>query len=106
VKDATFGGYLAAHDRPPAFEGADGRAYSADLWVDEQPQPDGRFGAAFLFIRWNPAGEAPDAHVESEYVAWGADRAEAEARLKAVALHEIKALLDRAIARQAALGDW
>jgi hypothetical protein len=106
MKDATFGGYLTAHDRPPAFEGSDGRAYSADLWVAEEPEPDGRFGGAFMFIRWTPAGDAPDGHLESEYVVWGADRAEAEARLKALDLHAVKAALDAAVARVRELGDW
>jgi len=106
VKDATFGGYLAAHDRPPAFEGSDGRAYSADLWVDDTPLEDGRLGGAFVFIRWNPAGDAPDGHLESDYVAYGADRTAVEAMLKALHLHAVKAALDAAIARAVELGDW
>ena len=106
MKDATFGGYLAAHDRAPAFEGSDGRAYSADLWVDDDPQPDGRLAGAFVFIRWNPAGDAPDGHLESDYVAYGTDRASVESGLRAMDLHAVKAALEAAIARARELGDW
>lgn len=106
MKDATFGGYLATHDRPPAFAGRDGRAYSADVWVDDVPDADGRLGGAFVFIRWNHAGDAPDGHLESAYLAFGADRASVEAQLKGLDLHAVKEALDAAVARAAELGDW
>lgn len=106
MKDATFGGYLAAHDRPPAFEGSDGRAYSADAWIDDAPDADGTWGAAFVFIRWNAGGDAPDGHLETPTLVRGATRAEAEERLKALDLHAVKAALDAAVARARELGDW
>ena len=37
VPDATLGGYLDTHDRPPAFEGADGHPYTVSLEVEQTP---------------------------------------------------------------------
>ena len=54
--DSTLGGYLDVHDRPPGFEGSDGRAYSAAIFVDEFPDEQGRFGAAVLFVQWSETG--------------------------------------------------
>ena len=60
---------------------------------------DGRglFGAALLFIRWDPTGHNPVGHVESEHLAWGHDPADAERRLGALSLFDVKAALDQAI---------
>ena len=51
AEDDTLAGYVSVHGRPPAFEGADGRAYSVGIFSDEEPQADGRFGASLLFLR-------------------------------------------------------
>ncbi len=74
--------------------------------MPDEPGPDGRYGGAFLFIRWTDAGDAPDGHLESEFLVWGADRVDAEARLKALDLHTVKAALDAAVKRGQELGDW
>ena len=95
--ETTLGGYLAKHQRPPAFGGPDGRAYSAAVMLADQPDAAGRVGAALLFVRWSEAGDAPDGHVETEYVAWGATRDAAERAVHALSLHEVKAHLDRAV---------
>jgi hypothetical protein len=105
VDEATYEGYLAKHKRPPAFEGSDGKAYSVATLIDEEPDAQGRYGAAFLFVRWTDAGDAPAGHVETEYLGFGESPAEAEHRLRAMSLHDIKAHLDRAIATHAE-GDW
>lgn len=104
--DSTLGGYFDAHARPPAFEGGDGRAYSAAIYVDDTPGPDGRFGAALLFVRWTPEGDHAAGHVESEYLAFGASAAEAESALRAMSLWDVKAQLDAAIARSRATPEW
>ncbi len=104
--DATLGGYFDLHSRPPAFEGSDGRAYSAALYVDDAPGPDGRFGAALLFVLWTAAGEHPEGHLETDYLAYGATAAEAEAALRALSLWDVKAQLDAVIERHRALPEW
>jgi len=98
--EATLGGYMAQHGRAAAFGGSDGHAYSVGLYVDDEPDERGRFGAALLFVRWDAAGAAPVGHVETEFLAWGRSAAEAEERLKALSLYDVKAALDEAIARQ------
>jgi hypothetical protein len=104
--DSTYGGYLARHDRPPAFEGCDGHAYSVGLWVDEPPGGAERYGAAFVFVRWSAAGDQPAGHVETGFLSFGATAAEAERGLHAMSLLEVKAELDRAIRARESLDDW
>ena len=102
--EATLGGYMAQHGRAAAFGGSDGHAYSVGLYVDDEPDANGRYGAALLFVRWDAAGAAPVGHVETEFLAWGRSAAEAEERLKALSLYDVKAALDDAIARSP--GEW
>jgi hypothetical protein len=102
--DDTLGGYTAVHGRPPAFEGADGRAYTASVLSDDDPGPDGRYGAALLFLRWS-AANAPEVHLETGYLTFGATPAEAEAAVGRLTLLEVKRTLDRLLAARAAEGD-
>ena len=102
--EATLGGYMAQHGRAAAFGGSDGHAYSVGLYVDDEPDQRGRFGAALLFVRWDAAGAAPVGHVETEFLAWGRTPDEAEDRLKALSLYDVKAALDQAITEQP--GEW
>jgi hypothetical protein len=68
------------------------------LYVDDQPDDEGRFGGALLFVRWNTGGDAPAGHVETPYLVWGASPPDADAALRGLTLHQVKAELDRAIA--------
>jgi hypothetical protein len=88
---------MQKHDRAAAFTGSDGQPYSVGLWVDDEPDDRGRYGAALLFVRWSAGGDRPAGHVETECLAWGATAAEAEARVKALSLYDVKAALDEAI---------
>jgi len=104
MSEVTLGGYMARHDRAAAFTGRDGQPYSVGLFIEENPDESGRYAASLLFVRWSPAGDRPVGHVETEVLAWGRSRAEAEERLKALSLYDVKAALDQAIAR--APGEW
>lgn len=104
MSEVTLGGYMARHERAAAFGGSDGQAYSVGIYVDEEPDGRGRYGAALLFVRWSPGGDRPVGHVETPALAWGRTPAEAEERLKALSLYDVKAALDDAIA--AAPGEW
>ncbi len=97
MTEFTLGGYMAAHDRAAAFSGSDGRAYSVALLVDDEPDERGRFGGALLFVRWAPGGDAPDGHLESDYLVWGATPDDARTRLGALSLYDVKAQLDELI---------
>ena len=104
MSEVTLGGYMARHERAAAFGGSDGQAYSVGIYVDEEPDARGRYGAALLFVRWSPGGDRPVGHVETPALAWGVTPAEAEERIKALSLYDVKAALDDAIA--AAPGEW
>ena len=104
MSELTLGGYMAKHERAAAFGGSDGHAYSVAVYVDDEMDQHGRFGAALLFVRWSPAGDQPVGHVETPALAWGRSQEEAEERLKALSLFDVKAALDEAIA--AAPGEW
>lgn len=97
VDEGTLSGYVTVHGRPPAFEGVDGRAYSVGVFSDDDPGPDGRYGASLIFIRWS-ASQEPDGHLETEYLARAEDPAVAEAEVGRMALEEVKAALDALIA--------
>ena len=96
--DATLGGYVQVHLRPPAFGGSDGEAYTVSTLVDDDPDPTGRFGAALLFIRWATSGEKPVGHLETEYLAFGPTPDDAVAPLLSLTLAQVKSHLDRCIA--------
>jgi hypothetical protein len=98
----TIGGYMAVHERPAAFEGSDGFSYSVEILVepDEELQP--RWAAFFLFVKWARIGaQSPEGHLESDYIARGADERDARGRAGQLVLGEVKILLDALIARQA-----
>jgi hypothetical protein len=104
VSELTLGGYMAKHERAAAFGGSDGQAYSVAIYVDDEPDVRGLYGAALLFVRWSPGGERPVGHVETETLAWGRTEKEATERLEALSLYDVKAALDEAIAR--APSEW
>jgi len=104
--DTTLGGYFDRHTRPPAFEGSDGCAYSVALYVDDDAGPDGRFGAALIFVRWTGAGDHPEGHLETDYLAYGDTRDEAEAALRPMSLWDVKAQLAAAIEGHRATPEW
>ena len=81
MSEFTLGGYMAKHERAAAFEGADGQPYSVAIYVDDEPDEKGRYGAALLFVRWAPSGDRPVGHVETPVLTTGATPGEANDRL-------------------------
>ena len=104
MSEFTLGGYMEKHERAAAFGGSDGHAYSVAIYVDEELDQRGCFGAALLFVRWSEAGDRPVGHVETEVLVWGKTPDEAADRLKALSLFDVKAALDEAISRTT--GEW
>ena len=88
--ESTLGGYIAVHTRPPGFAGVDGGAYTVDVVVDDT-------GGYLLFIHWD--GEPPTirGHLESDYLAHGADESMIRAALDRLTLLEVKTTLDALI---------
>jgi hypothetical protein len=104
VSEITLGGYMRKHERAAAFGGSDGAAYSVAIYVEDEPDLRGLYGAALLFIRWSQAGDRPVGHLESDTLAWGRSPEEAQAGLEALSLYDVKAALDEAIASAPAPG--
>ena len=90
---------MRKHDRAAAFGGSDGQSYSVAIYVDEEPDVRGMYGAALLFVRWSPGGDRPVGHLETDTLAWGRTPEEAEARLENLSLYDVKAALDEAISQ-------
>ena len=103
LADDTLAGYVSVHGRPPGLEGSDRRPYSVAVFSDDDPGPDGRYGAALIFIRWSPSN-APEGHLESDYLAFNDDPAAAEAEVGRLALSEVKRILDSLITAAARPG--
>lgn len=100
-QDITLGGYIAKHDRVPAFEGSNGQPYTVDVDVEQLAAEDGPVWAAFLvFVRWAATGAGIMDHCESGDVARGATEEEARAAAMELTLYEIRGELDAAIERQ------
>lgn len=97
MKDLTLGGYLREHERPPAFRGSDGEAYSVELMVEPtDPDDGGEWGAYLFFIRWR--GTEPVGHLETDFLSWAGSEKEARAPLEQLTLHDVKDLLDSLVA--------
>ena len=95
----TLGGYMAVHDRPAAFGGADGFSYSAEILADATGEAARPFGAYVLFVRWARVGaSSPAGHLESDFVAYGATGDEAIGAAGALTLGEVQQVLDRLVA--------
>jgi hypothetical protein len=104
VSEFTLGGYMQKHERAAAFGGSDGQAYSVAIYVDEEPDLRGLYGAALLFVRWSPGGDRPLGHLYSETLVWGKTPQEAQERLESLSLYDVKAALEEAITH--APGAW
>jgi hypothetical protein len=90
----TIGGYMAVHQRPAAFEGPDGRAYSVDLVAQPTGDPARPWGAFLLFVRWSVAGQpALDGHVESDFQSYGESEAQVLAELGTMPLSSVRTTL-------------
>jgi hypothetical protein len=96
--ERTIGGYAAVHARPAALEGRDGWSYSVEILTDSTGEPERPFGAYFLFVQWKRLGEQGVAgHLESGFLAWGADRTAAKDALGAMLVEEVQRELDALI---------
>jgi hypothetical protein len=87
------------HQRPPAFGGSDGQAYTVATLVDETTGEgsSNRFGAALLFVRWSEAGERAVGHLESEYLGLAPTADQAMELLRALPLRQVQEHLEACI---------
>ncbi len=98
--DLTLGGYLEVHERPPAFTGSDGEAYSASVEVESVENLATPYVAYLVFPRWAGAGLGIVGHVETPVLCEGRSRSEVQDEVEALRLSDVKRLLDEAIQRK------
>src|SRR5688500_6629394 len=98
--ERTLGGYAAVHARPAAFEGPDGMSYSVEILTDATGDPARPYGAHLLFLRWRRIGASGvEGHLESDFLRHGGSEAAARAEVEAMALLEVKEVLDALVRR-------
>jgi hypothetical protein len=99
----TIGGYMAVHARPAAFEGKDGISYSVEIVADETGDSARPYASFLLFVKWQAGDPVAAGHLETDYLDYGNTEAEARAKVGAMKLSEVRAMLDGLIAERAAL---
>lgn len=97
--EGTLGGYPRVHGRAVAFEGVDGRPYTAA--VETEPLGDDGWAGYLVFLRWADTGTAVMGHIETGDLVEAASEPEARAALERLPLDRVKQILDETIlARQ------
>lgn len=97
----TIGGYAAVHGRPAAFEGPDGRSYSAEIVSAPTGHAERPWGAYLLFVQWARIGATtPSGHVETDFLAEADTEADALAVVASLSLSEVRAALFAAVAER------
>jgi hypothetical protein len=95
MKDATLGGYLQEHERPPAFTGPEGESYTVEILTERQGDGAERWGAYLFFLRWR--GRDAVGHVESGFLAEAETEEEVRAAVERLTLHEVKRVLEELV---------
>jgi hypothetical protein len=96
--DATLGGYFRTHDRPPAFEGADGYPYTVSIEVERTADLRAPWEGYLVYPRWARTGLGIEGHVETPTLWSGASKEDVLAEAGDTPLLKVQQLLDRAIA--------
>ena len=99
-EDATLGGYLKVHSRPPAFEGADDHPYTVSIEIERTGNLIRPFVGFLMFPRWAKTGLGIVGHVETPVLWEGAARSAVEEEAGLISLFRVKQLLDEALLRQ------
>lgn len=97
-EDATLGGYLKVHNRPPAYDGPDGHPYTVSIEVERTGNLVAPYLGFLVFPRWAQTGVGIVGHVETPALAECRSQAEVEERLGALTLLEVQEHLEAAVA--------
>ena len=103
-EDATLGGYLETHSRPPAYDGPDGHPYTVSAEVERTGNLRTPFDGYLVFPRWAETGVGIVGHVETPTLFSCASEHEAMTSLHGLSLVEVQGLLTDAIRRRAGTG--
>lgn len=95
--DATLGGYIREHSRPPAFEGVDGEPYTVSIEIEKTGNLLAPYQGYLVFPRWAATGLGVLDHVETPTLLTGKQREKVERELGQLPLVQVKVLLDQAI---------
>ncbi len=102
--DASLGGYFREHERPPAFQGADGEPYTVSPEAEKTPDLRAPWEGYLVFPRWASTGLGVLGHVETPTLVRGHSREEVLRALGQLPLVQVKLLLDDALRRSATDG--
>jgi hypothetical protein len=97
TEDATLGGYIRVHSRPPAFEGEDGQPYTVSIEVERTSNLRTPWAAYLVFPKWAETGLGVLGHVETPLLWEGQEEADVIRLAGETPLAGVKALLDQAI---------
>jgi hypothetical protein len=97
-EDGTLGGYLALHDRPPAFEGSDGHPYTVSIEVEPTGDLRAPYHGYLVFPRWAETGVGIIGHVESGTLVRAGTVQEVESQVGSMTLLEVRATLEQSLA--------
>jgi hypothetical protein len=100
--DATLGGYVKEHSRPPAFEGADGEPYTVSIEIEKTGNLLSPYEGYLVFPRWASTGLGVVGHLETPTLLAGSSREAVAGSLAGLPLVRVKLLLDEAIGRASA----
>lgn len=95
--DASLGGYIEAHDRPPAFEGEDGHPYTVSIESEKTGDLVAPFRGFLVFPKWAKTGVGIVGHLETGTLCTGSSREDVRRQIGAYPLLRVKRLLDEAI---------
>jgi len=95
--DATLGGYVSLHNRPPAFQGSDGFPYTVSLEVEKTANLLAPYAGYLVFPRWAETGVGIVGHLETQILLEEVSRARVEESLGRLTLLEVQDLLEAAI---------
>ena len=95
--DATLGGYLSLHDRPPAYEGSDGHPYTVSLEIERTGDLRLPFAGYLVFPRWAQTGVGIVGHVETPTLVTARTEEDAWNRLAALTLLDVQDKLEAAL---------
>ena len=103
VADHSLGGYFAVHNRPPAYEGADGHPYTVSIEIQHTGNLRAPFSGYLVFPRWAQSGVGIVGHVETETLVEAMTTEEAKRELETLSLHRVQELLEQAIERRSGI---
>jgi hypothetical protein len=95
--DATLGGYFREHNRPPAFEGADGEPYTVSPEAEKTPDLRAPWEGYLVFPRWAHTGIGVVGHVESDTLVSGRSRDDVLRQLGQLSLARVREILDASL---------